>query len=403
MIIGILLPANAYGDAITEFTNSPAINSSEAAVLIIDLATGRTVASHNEDKPLIPASIMKCITTAGLLEQSGPDKRYITEVGYSGEIRDGVLNGDLLIKGSGDPSLNSKYISDNNDICRETADALQRLGVHRITGSIKVDETVFSGPACPPSWQSADLPHSYGTGQHGLNFEDNSIGKKSISNPGEKFKYRMESVLRSYGISIDYLYSPDAERDNKGTVLLNHASVPYDEIMRSCMMRSDNQYAESMLRTIAVNKGEKGSTTEGARINTEYWKNKGMPMAGVRIVDGSGLSRENRVTANFMGGVLKKMSGNPYYASFFPLAGQEGTLKNFLVETPLEGYVAMKTGSMNGIQCYAGYKVDDNYAPTHVIVVIMNSMKSRGPARSAVADMLLNIFDKYKCNTVTER
>ena len=115
-------------------------------------------------------------------------------------------------------------------------------------------------------------------------------------------------------------------------------------------------------------------------------------MAGVNIVDGSGLSRQNRVTANFMAHVLADRAKNPYYASFFPLAGQEGTLKNFLAATPLEGYVAMKTGSMNGIQCYAGYKLDDDYVPTHVIVVIMNELRDRTRAREAVKTALLKIF-----------
>ena len=160
------------------------------------------------------------------------------------------------------------------------------------------------------------------------------------------------------------------------------------------MMRSDNQYAESMLRTIAVRNGEKGSTDAGARLNSEFWKKKNVPMNGVRIVDGSGLSRSNRVTARFMAGVLEKMKHNPWYASFFPLAGQEGTLKNFLCGTPLEGYIAMKTGSMNGIQCYAGYKVDEDYAPTHAVVIMMNNMGSRSSARAAAARMLLEIFSE---------
>ncbi len=107
-------------------------------------------------------------------------------------------------------------------------------------------------------------------------------------------------------------------------------------------------------------------------------------MQGVNIVDGSGLSRQNRVTARFMAYVLAERSENPYYASFFPLAGQEGTLRSFLAETPLEGYVALKTGSMKGIQCYAGYKLDDNYAPTHIIVVMMNEMTNRTAAREGL-------------------
>lgn len=158
------------------------------------------------------------------------------------------------------------------------------------------------------------------------------------------------------------------------------------------MMRSDNQYAEALLRTYAVESGERGATDVAASREMEYWRKNKAPMKGVRIVDGSGLSRHNRVTAEFMADVLVKNAGNPYYASFFPLAGQEGTLRNFLAGTPLEGYVAMKTGSMKGIQCYAGYKLDDDYAPTHVIVIMLNEMTDRRAARQAVAGMLMSVF-----------
>lgn len=158
------------------------------------------------------------------------------------------------------------------------------------------------------------------------------------------------------------------------------------------MMRSDNLFAESILRTYGKQEGGDGSTEDAARREYEHWSAKDVPMEGVKIVDGSGLSRSNRVTADFMTGVLKKMSGDATYASFFPLAGQEGTLKKFLAQTPLDSYIAMKTGSMKGIQCYAGYKLDDDYAPTHSVVIMMNDLKNRSVAKKAAEKMLLDIF-----------
>ena len=87
------------------------------------------------------------------------------------------------------------------------------------------------------------------------------------------------------------------------------------------------------------------------------------------------------------------MSGNVDYVSFFPLAGQEGTLKSFLKDTELDSYIALKTGSMRGIQCYAGYKLDDDYAPTHVVVIMINNFKcSRSIVRELCEKMLLKTF-----------
>ncbi len=181
--------------------------------------------------------------------------------------------------------------------------------------------------------------------------------------------------------------------------ILDHMSPTVDDIMRSCMMRSDNLFAESMLRTYGKQRGGDGSTPDAAAKESAYWTKKGMPLDGVSIIDGSGLSRSNRVTADFMGAVLTEMSVDANYASFFPLAGQEGTLKKFLAGTPLDSYIALKTGSMKGIQCYAGYKLDDDYVPTHAVVIMMNDItKSRKTAKRAAENMLLEIFED--CDTL---
>ena len=86
------------------------------------------------------------------------------------------------------------------------------------------------------------------------------------------------------------------------------------------------------------------------------------------------------------------MSEDVDYVSYFPLAGQEGTLRGFLKGTDLDAYIAMKTGSMSGVQCYAGYKLDDDFAPTHVVVVMANDFSNRASLRRAVANLLLDIF-----------
>ena len=94
-----------------------------------------------------------------------------------------------------------------------------------------------------------------------------------------------------------------------------------------------------------------------------------------------------------MENVLRDKSGDVEYVSFLPLAGQEGTLKKLLADTPLDSYLAMKTGSMKGIQCYAGYKLDDDFAPTHVVVVMVNDFKcDRAYLLAQVDKMLLEIF-----------
>lgn len=365
------------------------LDSASVAVRIVRLSDGEVIEDFNSSAALIPASIMKCVTTASLMVKAGADDRYVTGVFTEGDVDAGALKGNLVVVASGDPSLNSRCEPRTPDICAEIADALSAGGIDRIEGRIVVDQSIFQGPACPESWQPGDLRHSYGTGCHSLNFENNSSGKSSVANPSAVFERRLRDALAARGITVGGESMVAGERRR----LLEHESATSDEIMRSCMMRSDNLFAEALLRMFALANGRSGSTAAGAELEHRLWRNRKLDMSGVRIVDGSGLSRSNRVTAGFMTGVLAEMSGDPVYASYFPLAGEEGTLKRFLAGTRLESYVAMKTGSMSGIQCYAGYKLDDEYAPTHSIVIIINNMKTRrSVVREELQRMLLDIF-----------
>ncbi len=381
--------AASPSEALDRFLRQSGVRPESIAVIITDLSDGKVVVSHNSESPLVPASIMKSVTTAALLDKSGVDFRYHTPVYIDGNIDMGILRGNLVVEGSADPSLNSNEEPVSRDFVKEITAALKTMGVHRIEGRIIIDESGFAGPSRPDSWAKEDHRQAYGTGSHAFNFSDNASGRRSVENPSRVFIGRLKSDFSKNGIIID-------EKDlgeGKRTRIFDHVSPTVDEIMRSCMMRSDNMFAESMLRTFGKLDGGDGSTENSAKREFEMWKEKKMPLENVVIIDGSGLSRSNRVTADFMSAMLVDMSRNPDYASFFPLAGQEGTLKSFLAETPLDSYIAMKTGSMRGIQCYAGYKLDDDYAPTHSVVIIMNDITgSRDRARKAAEKMLLEIF-----------
>ncbi len=380
-------------EAVDKFVRSSGVPARSLAVKITELPSessqvGKTLGQHNASAPLVPASIMKSVTSAALLDEVGVGFRYHTGVFTDGPSDMGIMRGNLVIVGSGDPSLGSVAEPYGTDLIEEIIAALKERGIHRIEGDVLIDETAFAGRGRPASWQQGDFNQSYGTAFHAFNYENNAAGRKSVENPKTVFTTRLKNRLRAAGIKLDGKDIADGKR----TKLLDHVSPPIDEIMRSCMMRSDNLFAESMLRTFGKMSGGDGSVEDAARRATDRWTRRGMPMEGVTLIDGSGLSRSNRVTADFMTAVLRDMAADVNYASFFPLAGQEGTLKSFLVETPLEGYIAMKTGSMKGIQCYAGYMLDDDYNPTHTVVIIMNDLVSRDKAKKAAEQMLLSVF-----------
>lgn len=387
-ITSLLTDVFAAGKAVSTFVNTHAADSASMAVVIIDLSTGKVDESYNADKPLVPASVMKAVTVGSLIGETGIEFRYKTRVYVDGGVEDDVLNGNIIIVGAGDPSLNSVSAPQSPDFIAECVGALKNKGITTVRGRVIVDQSIFTSPSVPDSWPDADRRAYYGAGSFGLNFENNKSGDKSVANPAGVFESKLRSRMSSNGMSI--LGESIKSGDRK--LLFEHSSATIDEIMRSCMMRSDNLFAESFLRTYALKRGKKGDTSVGAELERTHWAGRGLDMTGVNIIDGSGLSRSNRLTASFLANVLLEMSSNVDYVSFFPLAGEEGTLKKFLRGTPLEGYIALKTGSMHGIQCYAGYKLDDDYAPTHVVVIMINNLKDRAAVKAAAEEMLLSIF-----------
>ena len=154
------------------------------------------------------------------------------------------------------------------------------------------------------------------------------------------------------------------------------------------MVRSDNLFAESILRVISTGKSLKNAINNELKI----WEQRGLDISFVTIRDGSGLSRTNRLSPKFLAKILKWMYNSPFqksYINLFPRAGVNGTLKSFLKGTTLEGKLAMKTGSMNGVQCYAGYKINDSEEPTHIIVIMVNNFFCERSTLKAEIEKLL--------------
>lgn len=384
------LPVLAQESPASAFAGSDAVDKDKCAVLIIDLKTKKVIDSHNADTPLVPASVNKVVTIASLLKESGKDYRYRTDVYLGGKVKDGTLQGNLIVKGGGDPSLGTSQGPEGSDFIASVVSALKKREVVGIQGDIIVDGSVFPGPATPPTWAAGDLSQAYGAGCYGLNWQRNSSGDRAVADPIGRFRGQLLSALGKAGISVK---GDSVESRRQGKPIVSFYSKPVEDIMRYCMKQSDNLYAEAFLRTYGLLKEDEGTTDAGAKAELKYWSHKGSPVKNVEIKDGSGLSRSNRITARFLGDVLVRMAKDPYFVSFFPMCGVEGTVRNFLKGTSLEDYMALKTGSMRGIQCYAGYKVDENYAPTHAVVVLINSFpKDRQCAREVVKTMLINTF-----------
>lgn len=417
------------------------IDTTRTAVLIHDLRFGVDIVSENIDKSLIPASIMKSVTVGALLNLADTQERFSTPVVAEGSITDSVLHGNLIVKTCGDPTIESQYFTETQGFADSIAVALHRMGVKQIEGMVEIDQSDFPDATTPPGWMAEDIPWYYGARLQGANFRDNRFRmrlpsketspyvpdiKFSFSRPSARrikvdrkdgsetflvsgnvrrrgyndvfatpypwkvMQHEITSTLDGYGISVN---GKKMNHGSQSVMVYEHKSPTFTEIMRSLMHRSDNLMAEGMLRAITPG----GTRADAITEENAVWTMAGISAHGVTIVDGSGLSRDNRLTARFLRDIYKYMMSEEFaddYTSLFPRAGNDGTMKYFLLDTPLEGRVAMKTGSMKGVQSYAGYLFDEDGHPTHILIFIANGFRcSRAALKNDIQRLLLEKFN----------
>jgi D-alanyl-D-alanine carboxypeptidase/D-alanyl-D-alanine-endopeptidase (penicillin-binding protein 4) len=160
--------------AIDRFIRAPFMSGASVSLLVKDVHDGSIVYSYDAERELIPASVLKLVTTATAFELLGENFRYETVLLYDGHISDGVLHGNLYIRGSGDPTLGSRDTdTDRNKIVRQWIRDLKQKGISKITGSVIADESVFDTEGTSMKWLREDLGSHYGQGCYGLNFHDN--------------------------------------------------------------------------------------------------------------------------------------------------------------------------------------------------------------------------------------
>lgn len=381
-------------EALRTLLNSKSLEPTTTAVYIRDLDNDYIVTSYNETTPVIPASVMKCVTVGALSYALPYNTTLKTDVFLEGKKHGDGFQGTITVVGSGDPSLGDGRHKEQPDITLLIIEALKKRGITDFAGEIKIDDTLFAGPPAHPSWPAADLKEYYGTGCHAFNFEGNASGKRAIADPAAVFRRKLISAMRENGIEYNDSLAMKADKTSKRQKIVEYESPRLGDLMRSCMFRSDNLYAESFLRLFGVMNGTDGSADLSSKMAMQHWDAMNYNLDAVNITDGSGLSRDNRLSAEFLGSVLEAKHSDPEYVALFPLVGEEGTVRSFMKDTQLQGRLALKTGSMNGIQSYAGYLLDEDYMPTHVVVVMTNGLKNRGEFRNALSRFFQTVLIK---------
>lgn len=163
--------------AIDRLAGAPSMRHATFGACVIDVESGKVIASHRADQSVIPASTLKVVTTATALAVLGPAYRYPTELLYDGDIGvDGRLQGNLYLVGSGDPTLGSGQLEETSgfeEVLEKFRMAAQQKGIREIEGFIIGDATALPSRVNVPSWQWNDLGNYYAAGAWGLNIHEN--------------------------------------------------------------------------------------------------------------------------------------------------------------------------------------------------------------------------------------
>jgi D-alanyl-D-alanine carboxypeptidase/D-alanyl-D-alanine-endopeptidase (penicillin-binding protein 4) len=362
-IVALLAPAVAYASTASDSTSrqlaqalrAPAIARNESAAIAVDLATGQTLFARNADLVLEPASNEKLAVTYGALTELGPDYRFRTVVLGEGHRVGRVWRGRLILKGFGDPTLHT-------DDLQRLATTIAALGIRRVTGQVVGDATWFDRRWTAPGW----LPGFYGQESAPLSALVVNGGWRHrllARDPALAAAALFDQLLRAQGVEARgaAVGTPRSETQALATILSHKLSV----LLRVMDADSDNFTAEMVLKAIGAEKAGNGSTAAGAAVVRRDLAAAGVPVEGARIVDGSGLSRLDRVTARELSTLLvvfwKDASLRAIVQSSLAVAGETGTLKHRLLGKKTRGIVRGKTGTTEIASALSGY-VGSRYA-----------------------------------------
>lgn len=438
-------------------------NSTLMGVKVYDLSANKTLYERNEKFLLKPASNMKVLTTSAGLVFLGPDYNFTTSVKYTGKIINGILYGDLYAVGGCDPDFTTKDIDSLVKVVRSAGikeitghlygDVSMMDSLFWGNGWMWDDDPSTDAPYLTPLSVNTnsvgmivrpgkpgdkaeltlvpqtnyfkvinntltvipDSSNTYSLDRDWLHRKntlivDGNINTKAVSDsltdtlrvnvyrPDLYFLTLMKEHLAGAGVAvkgaIDTCTAPESAVD------LFDFKRPYKDIIVNLNKVSYNLGAEMTMYAMAAKYSGKPATAKnGLKMTDSLFTLAGMNPSDYRIVDGSGVSHYNLVSADLMVAVLKYMYENKIdlfniLKHSFPIAGVDGTLENRMIGTPAQGIVHAKTGTLSGVASLSGYLTAKNGHLIAFSMLVQNYVGSSRPARN-FQDRICNILVQY--------
>ncbi|MCL7926392.1 MAG: D-alanyl-D-alanine carboxypeptidase/D-alanyl-D-alanine-endopeptidase [marine benthic group bacterium] len=440
-------------ERLRRIVSDPVLTRAHVGLAVQVAETGEVLFENEAEKRFVPASNTKIVTAAVALDALGPDYRWTTRLVADGTVRDGVLAGDLWIVGGGDPLLSRSDLAGWIPLIREAGIRQiegDLVGDDRVFeagqwGEGWMWDDLFGGwaagvsglqlhPNTVRAWlipgtnlgdparvelrgASPALPidNRVRTGAPGsevrLRFlpppEGGDVrlegwvpvGPDSVPlylstpHPTLYLLDYLRERLQSEGIAVIGVVrrADPEERPSSPGWSTDLRSEPLSEVIADMLKPSDNQIAETVLRTVGREAGDGGSAESGIEVVDETLAVWGIDPGAVSLADGSGLSRYNEVTPNAMVRLLRAMWRHPEFPIFesaMPVAGVDGTLRRRLLGTPGESNVRAKTGSLSSVRALSGY-LRDGAGETLIFSLILNGYDAPGDVAVALEDLLV--------------
>ncbi|HEU4418559.1 MAG TPA: D-alanyl-D-alanine carboxypeptidase/D-alanyl-D-alanine-endopeptidase, partial [Planctomycetota bacterium] len=414
---------------------------------VVDAATRAVAAEHAADLGFAPASNQKLVTSAVALQALGPRHRMATELLMRGEVRDGVLHGDLILRGFGDPTFAQEQVAPGR--IDRLVQAVREGGITSVAGRVLGDGSWQGDESLGLGWQWDYLDEDYAapfgglvgagsvytvrvkpgafapeiaieppgvteavvTAEQGANgtatrlLARRRLGADVVEIAGSIAADAAEQVLR-VAVREPSLFAAavfasalrragvavaggDVAATGSERLLVRVESPDLSVILQRLLTDSDNLYAEQVHRVAARVQSGAGGTAAAERHAKKVLDALGVDVRGMVIADGSGLSRRNLVRPRQLADLLVAMWHSPHcevFLSGLPLAGESGTLRRRFPSGPARGRVRAKTGFISRVVCLSGFvpRPDPGAAPFAFSVMLNDFTCDEAKAKAAV-------------------
>ncbi len=360
------------------------------SVVVTD-ADGHRLWSAGPDRPLLPASTMKVMTAASVLDELGPTGVVHTGVAATAPVdADGVVDGDVVVVGAGDPTLTTEqyrrwiYPSRPSTAIEALADAIVAAGVRRVTGDLVGDGTRFGPSSTAAGWPEryfADFDAhrlaalSVDTGREVV--VDQSAGQPRVvmdhdPDPAFSATLALARALADRGVTIEGRARRTVGPAGGVYPLGRVKSPPMTEVLGFMLRESDNHMADTLVRTSALMETGDGSWAAADQRVRDALAALGVDATGLVVADGSGLSRNDRVTPTqlVMADVGLTDTLGDTWSSMLAVGGESGTLENRLLGTSAQGRLYGKTGTLADVRALVGHVVGPEGTRYHFAMMV---------------------------------